>query len=89
MTHLHLHVISDDFDSLSLKTKKHWNSFTSPFFIPATTILDTLKSGKSIQLEKSVYDAYLDAPMQCHRCKKVQQNIPTLKAHLASCTVTQ
>ncbi|CAL8470785.1 g10327 [Coccomyxa elongata] len=32
MSHLHLHVISKDFDSPQLKHKKHWNSFTSPFF---------------------------------------------------------
>ena len=28
-----MHVISQDFDSVCLKNKKHWNSFTSPFFI--------------------------------------------------------
>lgn len=30
---LHLHVISQDFDSPALKTKKHWNSFTTEYFI--------------------------------------------------------
>ncbi|CAG2179681.1 unnamed protein product [Oppiella nova] len=30
---LHLHVISQDFDSKYLKTKKHYNSFTTKFFI--------------------------------------------------------
>ena len=29
----HLHVISQDFDSPSLKNKKHWNSFTTPYFV--------------------------------------------------------
>ncbi|GFT24720.1 aprataxin [Trichonephila clavipes] len=33
MSHLHLHVISKDFDSPCLKTKTHWNSFTSEYFI--------------------------------------------------------
>lgn len=32
---LHLHVISKDFDSEFLKTKKHFNSFTTDFFIEA------------------------------------------------------
>ena len=31
MSRLHLHVISTDFDSPCLKTKHHWNSFTTPF----------------------------------------------------------
>ena len=33
---LHLHVISQDFDSPCLKTKKHWHSFTSEFFLDST-----------------------------------------------------
>lgn len=31
---LHMHVISQDFKSECLKTKKHWNSFTTDFFQP-------------------------------------------------------
>lgn len=30
---VHLHVISQDFDSPSLKNKKHWNSFTTDYFM--------------------------------------------------------
>lgn len=33
MTRLHLHLLSDDMNSPSLKTKKHWNSFTTAFFL--------------------------------------------------------
>jgi Scavenger mRNA decapping enzyme C-term binding len=29
---LHLHVISQDLDGRAMKTLKHWNSFTTPFF---------------------------------------------------------
>lgn len=35
MARLHLHVISNDFDSPCLKNKYHWNSFTTPFFRPS------------------------------------------------------
>lgn len=31
---LHLHVISTDFHSSTLKTKRHWNSFNTKLFIP-------------------------------------------------------
>lgn len=34
MQQVHLHVISTDFHSPALKNKKHWNSFTTEFFIP-------------------------------------------------------
>lgn len=33
MQRLHLHVISRDFHSSWLKTKKHWNSFNSSFLL--------------------------------------------------------
>lgn len=33
MFRIHLHVISDDMNSSHLKTKKHWNSYTTPFFL--------------------------------------------------------
>lgn len=33
MQRLHLHVISRDFHSPCLKTKKHWNSFNTPFLL--------------------------------------------------------
>lgn len=33
LVRLHMHVISDDFKSPCLKNKKHWNSFTTEFFI--------------------------------------------------------
>jgi len=43
--HLHMHVISKDFDSEFLKTKKHWNSFTTAFFLPVDDVLATLFQG--------------------------------------------
>lgn len=34
MQRLHMHVISTDFISHSLKTKQHWNSFNTKYFVP-------------------------------------------------------
>lgn len=33
MSQLHLHMISQDFDSPCLKTKRHWNSFNTKYFL--------------------------------------------------------
>jgi hypothetical protein len=33
---LHLHVVSEDFDSRCMNRELRWNSFTTPFFIPST-----------------------------------------------------
>lgn len=35
MFRLHLHVISDDMNSPYMKTKNHWNSFNTDFFLDA------------------------------------------------------
>nr|XP_006821289.1 PREDICTED: uncharacterized protein LOC102800978 [Saccoglossus kowalevskii] len=45
MSHLHMHVISQDFNSSSLKTKKHWNSFTTDYFV------DSQGTGISLQVK--------------------------------------
>lgn len=39
MQRLHLHVISTDFVSPCLKTKYHWNSFTTPFFLHSSGLI--------------------------------------------------
>lgn len=36
MVRLHLHVISNDMNSTCLKTKKHWNSFNTDFFLDSS-----------------------------------------------------
>lgn len=85
--HLHVHVISQDFDSPCLKIKKHWNSFTQPqFFLPVDLVLQTLKTkghdGVSQLLQHS--EEALKAPLACHRCKKSMSNLQMLKAHIAT-----
>lgn len=46
MKQLHLHVISTDYCSQGLKTKKHWLSFTHPlFFLDVDWVIEQLCSG--------------------------------------------
>ncbi|GIY98441.1 aprataxin [Caerostris extrusa] len=51
MSHLHLHAISTDFDSPCLKTKTHWNSFTSEYFISSKSIIGQLETTGQIKLK--------------------------------------
>lgn len=44
MNRLHLHVISKDHDSSYLRHRKHYNSFTTPFFVPVDKVLADLRS---------------------------------------------
>ncbi len=47
LSHVHLHVISQDFDSPCLKNKKHWNSFTTDYFVESQGTLYTKRAGYS------------------------------------------
>lgn len=86
MTQVHMHVISDDFDSASLKTKKHWNSFLPPFFQAPAVLLQQLQDHNAVQFDKATYEAYLEAPLKCHRCGSHLPNVPALKGHISSCS---
>lgn len=65
MKQLHLHVISTDFDSPGLKTRKHWISFTNKdFFLDIDTCIKSpprYSIGEKKELLKK-------APLICPRC---------------------
>jgi len=83
MAQLHLHVISTDFDSPCLKHKKHWNSFTTPYFIPSTRVISQMEEwGKIEKPNKELTKRWMDSPLKCHKCEYLPKNFPDLKLHL-------
>ncbi|XP_017887912.1 aprataxin isoform X2 [Ceratina calcarata] len=83
MYRLHLHVISTDFNSPCLKTKYHWNSFTTPFFLHSTDICKELRETGELKEQKfEDSTAYLNVPLKCHKCSATPKNMPELKRHL-------
>eukprot|EP01102_Stenamoeba_stenopodia_P012969 TRINITY_DN4143_c0_g2_i1.p1 TRINITY_DN4143_c0_g2~~TRINITY_DN4143_c0_g2_i1.p1 ORF type:complete len:221 (-),score=58.17 TRINITY_DN4143_c0_g2_i1:76-738(-) len=87
MTQLHAHLISQDFASESMKTKKHWNSFTTDYFIPIKQMKSIISNHGYAKLpkSKSEYEALLKNPMKCNRCHQECSNIPLLKKHIEQC----
>ncbi|XP_036420664.1 aprataxin isoform X2 [Colossoma macropomum] len=81
MSHIHLHVISQDFDSSCLKNKKHWNSFTTDYFIDSQEIIAMLERDGKVSVKEGVGEQ-LKLPLRCHVCRKEQATIPKLKDHL-------
>ncbi|KAJ8963028.1 hypothetical protein NQ317_015485 [Molorchus minor] len=80
MFRLHLHVISDDMNSICLKTKKHWNSFNSDFFLKSSDILlDVKEHGKVILPSKDACKKYMELPLKCHKCDYKPKKYPRLK----------
>ncbi|CAF1218240.1 unnamed protein product [Rotaria magnacalcarata] len=82
MALLHMHVISQDFISDSLKTKKHWNSFTSDYFLDASQVIDDLQANGFIRVDTVRMRKLLDNELTCHRCSNNFTTMPKLKQHL-------
>ncbi|XP_041254292.1 aprataxin isoform X1 [Onychostruthus taczanowskii] len=81
MSQLHLHVISQDFDSPALKTKKHWNSFTTDYFLNSQDVIEMVRSKGKVMVKDHTSEL-LKLPLRCHRCKQQLSTIPQLKEHL-------
>lgn len=83
LTRLHMHVISDDLVSPCLKIKKHWNSFTTDFFLPSEKVIEGLKTQKKEPVYSlEYYKNLLSAPLKCHKCSFKPKTLPDLKNHL-------
>lgn len=86
---LHMHVISDDFNSEFLKSKKHWNSYTTEFFVSTEDFIKLLEQKGQIEFDKNKYNALLKLPLKHWKTNETFSTIPKLKQYLASLTQEQ
>ncbi|KAJ8898942.1 hypothetical protein K2173_008440 [Erythroxylum novogranatense] len=81
MRQLHLHVISQDFNSSHLKNKKHWNTFTTAFFRDSIDVIEEVRTkGKATVNDDD--SKLLSMELRCHRCRSAHPNMPRLKRHI-------
>lgn len=79
MSHLHIHVVSVDRRSDTLRHRKHYNSFSTPFFVP----LEDLPLAEADVRRWSGREGYLKRDFRCWRCGKMFGNgFKRLKEHL-------
>ncbi|XP_010743200.2 aprataxin isoform X3 [Larimichthys crocea] len=83
LSHLHLHVISQDFDSPCLKNKKHWNSFTTDYLMDSHDVIQMLETDGKVTVKEGTSEL-LKLPLRCHVCHSEIPTIPALKEHLKS-----
>ncbi|CBI18255.3 unnamed protein product, partial [Vitis vinifera] len=83
MRQLHLHVISQDFNSKHLKNKKHWNSFNSAFFRDSVDVIEEITNHGRATIKGE--DSQLSMELRCHRCRSAHPNMPRLKSHISNC----
>lgn len=83
MRQLHLHVISQDFDSKYLKNKKHWNSFSTAFFRDSVDVIEEVSKQGVVSLARD--NSLLSMELRCHRCRSAHPNMQRLKSHVSNC----
>lgn len=80
MGHLHVHVISRDRCSERMKNRNHYNSFTTPFFVP----LDAFPLPRDDPRRHPGREGYLNRDLKCWRCgEEFGRSFVKLKEHLA------
>lgn len=79
------HAGVQDFDSEKLRTKHHWNSFTTDFFWTLSSVRASLEATGSCRVDSAAAKKVLATELLCHRCGGVQRSMPALKSHLAVC----
>jgi aprataxin len=81
-------LVVQDFVSDALKTKRHWNSFTTSFFLDIDKVLEELQERGRLSYSLAEKEEMLKLPLKCHRCGRPAGNMPQLKAHVAACRAT-
>ncbi|KAI0341582.1 HIT-like protein [Trametopsis cervina] len=89
MHHLHLHVLSADLHSPTMKHRKHYNSFHPKrgFFLHYEDVMSWFDAVPSFfkdkaSLDPRTYEPLLKHDLDCFICDKPFKNMPLLKAHL-------
>lgn len=80
MNHLHIHVLSVDRFSEKMRHRKHYNSFSTPFFVE----LDAFPLSADDERRHPGRNGYLNSNLKCWRCgKDFGAKFTELKGHLA------
>lgn len=82
MNHLHIHVLSRDNHSGSMKTRQHYNSFNTPFFVKLDEFPLEEEDPRRLENWKRC-EKYLERDFKCWRCgKNFGRSMARLKEHL-------
>ena len=65
---LHLHILSGDLVAPALKTRKHYNSFATPFLVPLAEVLTSVEQHGTWRFQHGDPEALLGRDLVCHRC---------------------
>lgn len=88
---LHMHLVSMDLESPCLKNKKHYNSFSTYFFLTSDRILDDLRTNHRITINQDTKTLakYESQPMECLWCGMRLKDMPMMKQHVPRCPLNK
>ncbi|CAN0091562.1 unnamed protein product [Ectocarpus fasciculatus] len=84
MEPLHMHIISQDFDSDRLRRPRHWNIFTTDIFLEPSWVEEKLERHGCLQLDMDRYIRLNEQTPRCHVCHEKISGVERLKAHYLS-----
>jgi diadenosine tetraphosphate (Ap4A) HIT family hydrolase len=71
---LHIHIISDDFNSKFMKHKRQWNSFNTEYLISIDHLIEQINISGNVTIDERYYNNVINQGLQCpkcvYRCKK-------------------
>jgi hypothetical protein len=88
---LHLHLTSLDMQSDCLKNKKHYNTFTTGFFVSRTRVEEEIAKHRYVRFAVDHEEVAIaerlenQNPMICAWCQFQCKSMPELKKHLVEC----
>ncbi|KAF4672275.1 aprataxin-like protein [Perkinsus chesapeaki] len=84
----HVHIISGDMKSDRIKHKKHWNSFTTPFFVELNEVESILQIEGSLR-SILARESHLKDDLVCNICGENFGRFLKFKEHRVSCRKTK
>jgi len=84
MNHLHLHVISTDMESPHMKTKRHYLSFSTNFFITVEDVIKLLSEDSRVKLNGEEYEKLLKGNLiSPYDGQNFKSSLKKFKVHLS------
>ena len=84
MRHLHLHLISLDFNSPELKRPRHWIIFNSEYLVPPAAWAQQLETHGRVIVNRKAEMARVKGEMSCPLTGKALPDMEAVRWHLGS-----
>lgn len=79
---LDMFVISQDFETIYIRKKEHWNAYTTEYFIDVDSIIAILEKDGKVVIDQKHMMSVLYGSMHCPNCGTQLGNVGDVKRHV-------